>query len=91
MASPQHRTPQHRRAYQAIVKAQAQGRWLTCMQPICIMDTRDIPPTCPADVCHDDSGTIILGPGHARCNRHEAGKKRHRIRRRVRRWPLSNL
>jgi hypothetical protein len=43
------------------------------------MPTRDIAPNQKADVCHDDSGTVILGPGHARCNRHEAGKKRHRV------------
>lgn len=87
MAKPQHRTPEHRAAYRAIVKAQAAGQWLVCHQPICVMPTRDIAPDQLADVCHDDSGTVLLGPGHARCNRHEAGKKRHRAPR-IRRWAL---
>jgi hypothetical protein len=51
------------------------------------MPTRDIAPNQKADVCHDDSGTVILGPGHARCNRHEAGKKRHRVAA-PRRWRI---
>jgi hypothetical protein len=52
------------------------------------MPTRDIAPNEPADVCHDDSGTVILGPGHSTCNRQEAGKKRHRVAHRAERWIL---
>ena len=88
MAKPQHRTPEHRAAYLAIKRAQARGDWLTCHQPVCIMTTRDIAPHQPADVCHDDTGTVVLGPGHATCNRHEAGKKRHRVTADPIRWPL---
>lgn len=83
MASAQHRTPEHRAAYQAIKRAQARGEWLWCHEVECQFDTRDIPPDYPADVCHDDSGTVILGPGHAVCNRSEAGRKRHRVARRT--------
>ena len=82
MAKPQHRTPEHRAAYAAIKRAQAAGQWLVCHQPVCVMLTRDIAPNEAADVAHDDSGTVILGPSHSLCNRREAGQKRHRIARR---------
>ena len=88
MASAQHRTPEHRAAYAAIKRAQAAGRWLVCHQPVCKFETRDIAPWQPAHVCHDDSGTVILGPGHSYCNEHEAGKKRHRVARRVNSWVM---
>lgn len=87
MALPQHRTREHRAAYQAIREAQARGEWLTCHQPVCQYETRDIPPWEPAHVCHDDTGTIILGPGHAYCNESEAGRKRHRLKA-LTRWIL---
>lgn len=88
MASAQHKTPEHRAAYRAIVRAQAQGQWLVCHQPVCVMDTRDIAPHQATDVAHDDSGTVILGPSHATCNRHEAGKKRHRVKRSADNWAM---
>jgi hypothetical protein len=87
VASAQHRTPEHRAArkrYTALVKA-GQG-W--CAQPVCVMGSRWIPPGALWDVGHDDSGTVILGPTHRACNRVEAGRKRHRVARRVARWVL---
>lgn len=77
MAGPQHRTHEYRLARKAYTKAQAQGDWLTCAQPICIMPSRSIAPSDPIDVAHDDTGTRILGPAHARCNRSDGGKRRH--------------
>lgn len=77
MAGPQHRTPEYRAARKAYTKAQRAGRWLECVQPVCLHPTRDIAPDQPVDVAHDDSGTVILGPAHARCNRSDGGKRRH--------------
>ena len=80
MAKPQHRTPEYRRAYKAIRKAQAAGQWLTCVEPVCVMPTRDIAPTMRASVSHDPSGTVILGPGHLKCNLREAAVRGNKQR-----------
>lgn len=80
MAGPQHRTPEYRAAYRAIKAAQAQGQWLVCVQPVCVMTTRDIGPTQRVDVAHDDSGTVILGPAHARCNRSDGAVRGNHAR-----------
>jgi hypothetical protein len=85
MAKPQHRTPEYRRAYQAIKAAQAAGQWLTCVEPVCLMRSRDIPPWVRASVSHDTSGAVILGPGHLRCNLSEAAKRGNKMRARKRR------
>lgn len=77
MAGPQHRTPEYRAARKAYTQAQARGEWHECVQPICLAPSRAIPPDAPIDVAHDDSGTIILGPAHARCNRADGGRRRH--------------
>ena len=57
-----------------------------CAQPVCVMTTRWIPPGTPNDVAHDDSGTVILGPADARCNRSDGGKRRHAPK--LTRWVL---
>lgn len=56
-----------------------------CAQPVCIEADRWIPPG-PFDTAHDDSGTVILGPAHTRCNRVDGGKRRHAAK--VTRWSL---
>lgn len=43
----------------------------------CLYSTRYIPPGTAWDVAHDDSGTVIIGPAHAKCNRSDGGKRRH--------------
>ncbi len=75
MAKAKYNSPEYRAAYRGIKAAQARGEWLTCVQPVCLMTTRDIPPNCRAHVAHDDSGTVILGPAHARCNTSDGGKR----------------
>lgn len=91
MAKPQHRTPEHRAARKAIDQAQARGEILQCVEPVCLMPTRAIQPWQPAHVCHDPSGTIVTGPGHARCNTSEGAARGNRMRgqpRTQRRWIL---
>lgn len=84
MSGPQHHTPEYRRAYRAIKDAQRNGQWLTCMESVCLMPTRDIAPWMPAHVCHDPTGTVILGPGHRRCNITEVNERRQGKRRQKR-------
>lgn len=79
MADPRYRTPEFRAERRRITAAQARGQWLECVQPECVMDTRDIAPHQPADVAHDDTGTIVLGPAHATCNRRDGGIRRHTV------------
>jgi len=60
-------TPEYRRAYKALKAAQAAGEWLWCVQPECVMPSRDIAPWQKAHVGHDDTGVVIIGPVHGRC------------------------
>lgn len=80
MAKPQHRTREYLAAYRAIVQAQAQGVVLRCVEPKCLMKSRLIYPSQRASVSHDPSGTVILGPGHLRCNLSEAASRGNRMR-----------
>lgn len=83
MAKPQHRTPEHRAArkrYGALVKA-GQAH---CVEPVCVMANRWIPPTAPWDVSHDPSGTVTLGPSHRACNRSEGARRGNQMRGRLR-------
>lgn len=56
-----------RRAWAPVV---ARGE-ATCHEPVCLMPTRVINPGSKWDLCHDTTGTQILGPGHRKCNRSE--------------------
>lgn len=80
MAGPQHRTPEYRAAYKKLKAQQARGAWLTCVEPVCVMPTRAIAPTDRASVSHDTTGTVILGPGHHRCNMREAAVRGNQMR-----------
>jgi len=91
MSKPQHRTPEHRAARKAIDQAQARGEVLWCVEPVCVMGSRDIQPWQRADVCHDPSGAVITGPGHFKCNRREGATRGNRMRGKaptVHRWVL---
>lgn len=87
MSKPQYRTPEYRAERKRIDQAQAQGQWLECHQPECVMLTRDIAPDQPAHVGHDDSGTVIIGEVHALCNVTDGGRRRH-LAPTPRRWDL---
>lgn len=83
MAKAQHRTPEHRaqRRYWEPIVAAGQAY---CAEPVCL-EVRDgrsrwIEPGSPWHVCHDPSGTVYLGPGHARCNTSEAATRGNRQR-----------
>lgn len=89
MAKAKYLTPEYRAERKAVDQAQAAGRWLWCNEVICLHPSRRIAPWQPADVAHDTSGTIVLGPAHRRCNRAEGAARGNRMRRRVtRRWVL---
>jgi hypothetical protein len=76
-----HDTPEYREARTKWGRVVQYGA-AYCHQPVCVMEDRYIEPGSRWDLAHDDTGTLILGPAHARCNRSEAGKKRHRKPRR---------
>ena len=78
MPDPRYSTPEYRAAHRNAKRAQRQGEWLICQQPVCLYNTRAIPPTDDIDIAHDDTGTIVLGPAHRKCNRSDGGKRRHR-------------
>lgn len=64
-----------------------------CREPVCLEEIdglgRRIQPGTAWDLCHDPSGEVVIGPGHARCNRSEAAKRMHRTRAPLpRRWVL---
>lgn len=92
MAKPQHRTAEYRAAYNQLRKAQAEGQWLECVEPVCKKSTRAIAPWMRASISHDPSGTVILGPSHLACNLAEAARRGNRMRaqrpRRAARWVL---
>ena len=88
MAKAKYRTPEYRAAYAALRAAQARGDWLTCVQPVCLMPSRDIAPDEPAHVAHDDAGEEILGPAHELCNTSDGGTRGNQARHGAKWWPL---
>lgn len=85
MAKPQYRWAhqQEREKWRPIVAA---GQ-AYCMEPICVMKTRLIPPawanTQLWHLCHDAATGQWIGPGHRRCNLAERNRRRNRRRRRA--------
>lgn len=64
-----------------------------CREPVCLFELdglgRRIQPGSPWHLCHDPSGTVVIGPGHRRCNTSEGARRMHAQRRREpRRWEL---
>lgn len=86
MAESKYRTPEYRAARKRIDQAQARGEWLECVQGwhgssgTCLHPARDIAPTDPAHVAHDDAGTTVIGPAHATCNVTDGGQRRWQSR-----------
>ena len=88
MAKAKYQTPEYRAARADITRRQQQGEWLTCVETVCLMETRDIAPTDRAHVAHDETGTIILGPAHERCNTSEGATRGNRQRDGMTHWVL---
>lgn len=61
-------------------RAQEAGQWLTCRQPECVMPDRTIAPNEPAHMGHDDTGTVLIGPVHARCNTRDGAIRGNKMR-----------
>ncbi len=43
-----------------------------CAERVCVYRSRVITPDMDLDLCHDPSGTVVIGLGHRACNRREA-------------------
>ncbi|WP_134740008.1 hypothetical protein [Nocardioides sp. 503] len=79
--------PKYRWAHQ-----QERKRWVPvvaageayCAEPVCKMRSRLIPPawanTQLWHLCHDPTGTVVIGPGHRRCNTSEGASRGNRQR-----------
>lgn len=79
--------PRYRHAHQ-----QERKRWAPvvaagdayCAEPVCLMKSRWIPPNWATTqlwhLCHDPSGTIVIGVGHRKCNLSEAAKRGNKMR-----------
>lgn len=65
-----------------------------CAERHCLERSRVITPDMDLHLCHDPTGTVVIGLGHARCNVHEAavrGRKRQQQQRRHRTNEQSHL
>ena len=51
-----------------------------CVEPVCVMATRWIAPGSQWHLSHDPSGTVTIGPSHARCNTSEAAIRGNKMR-----------
>lgn len=71
MPKARYQTKEYLAAYQKYKKLH-KSEILQCSEPRCLMLSRNIYPADKMDISHDVSGTSILGPSHAKCNRTEA-------------------
>ncbi len=72
--NPKYRSKEHRQAraqHMAELKRAGSGR---CAELRCIAPSRLITPGMDLHLCHDRRTGSILGLGHARCNKSEAGR-----------------
>jgi hypothetical protein len=58
-----------RERHMTVLRAQGAG---LCAERVCLYRSRVITPDMSLDLCHDPTGTVVLGLGHSKCNRHEA-------------------
>lgn len=65
-----------REAHMTALRAAGAG---LCAERVCVMRTRIITPDMDLDLCHDETGTVVLGLGHSKCNRHEAAVRARRL------------
>lgn len=89
MAKAKYRTREYLTARRNLEDRMRHDGHLVCAEPVCKKPTRVIHPGEPWHVCHDPTGTTILGPGHAACNTSEGATRGNATRRRSpRRWNL---
>jgi hypothetical protein len=50
-----------------------------CAERVCVMRSRVITPDMDLHLCHDPTGTRVLGLGHAACNRREAAVRARKL------------
>jgi hypothetical protein len=50
-----------------------------CAERVCVMRSRVITPDMDLHLCHDPTGTVVLGLGHRQCNLHEAAKRARKM------------
>jgi hypothetical protein len=68
-----HRTT--RDAHMAALRLAGSGR---CAERVCVMRSRLITADMDLHLCHDPTGTVVLGLGHRQCNLHEAAVRARR-------------
>lgn len=64
-----------RAAHMAALRRAGSG---VCAERVCVKRTRLITPDMDLHLCHDTTGTVVIGLGHADCNRHEAAVRARR-------------
>lgn len=82
MARKRYRDPEYKRAvaHWTLIIARHDTR---CCARLCLFGDRTIPAGADRatwDMGHDPTGTIITGPEHARCNRHEGAVRGNTLR-----------
>ena len=85
-----YRTPEHRRERARLERMMQAQAYLECAQPVCVMGDRTIHRDQRWCAGHDDTGTVYIGPVHARCNVVDAAVRANRRSRgrALRRWVL---
>jgi hypothetical protein len=78
-SAPKYRIVAHRTTrtrHMTHLKAAGHGR---CAEVVCVYPSRTITPDMDLHLCHDVTGTTVLGLGHAKCNIAAAAREaRHR-------------
>jgi len=67
-----HEHSKTRAQHVAALKRAGQGM---CAEVVCLYRSRLITPEMDLHLCHDKTGTIVLGLGHAACNLSAAGRE----------------
>jgi hypothetical protein len=71
--------PEHQAERERHMRALRQAGSGICAERVCIMRSRVITPDMDLHLCHDPTGTVVIGLGHADCNRHEAAVRARRM------------
>lgn len=90
VGNPLYDSAEHKAACREFARQIADGQgW--CAELVCLMPSRIIPTGTPRsqwDAAHDRANGGYLGPAHAKCNRAEGGREKHRRAKTRRRWAL---